>query len=360
MEEGLIHSTIAGDGWVHKYKKGEREMKKRVLSKILLMAMIVLMTSMPIWATAQKEDDGKIQIGWSANFLSHEFYQKARKGMEAKAAELGLELMITDANSDTSKQMSDIETMIAKGVDAIMITPVDSKAAATAVAFASERGIPVITESNPVEGTKTLVGANWYDNGVMIGKWTGEYLFENNITGNILLIGFPAFEDTTNVARGYKDGLAMTSANYSFVAEVDGQAMKETSLSKATDALTAHPEINVIFGINDDSAIGGILAYEAAGLDTSKLISGTHGFEGNAAAKAMHEDGTLSSGVALFPEVYGMTMVEAAYKAYLEEDLPDLYLSPMTVITQSNFLDFYSQDGNEYYLDFDKLAKADL
>lgn len=193
----------------------------------------------------------------------------------------------------------------------------------------------------------------------MIGEWIGNYLKDNNIEGKILVVGLPGLPNIANLQKGYKDGLNKSGAKFEIKAEVDGQGMKEQSLAVATDALTANPDINVILGINDDSVLGGIQAYKTMGRDTSKLITGTFGLEGNAGAKAMMEEGTLTMAMAYMPEYYGFKMVEAALKAAKGEELPDFYPSPVRIVTKENFNEFYTKNGDNYELNIAAVAALD-
>jgi len=303
--------------------------------------------------SGNKPTETKKKIGYVANFLSHEFYQRCIEGMKLEASAQGVELLVVDSNSDVNLQVSNIENYIAQKVDAIMLSPIDPKAVAQVVQKAKEAGIPVITESNKVDGAATMVGADWYSNGQQMGKWLGEYLESKGIVGKVLIVGFPSFQDTINIEKGFTEALKLASPDTVIAASVDGQAVKEKSLVAATDALTANPDINVIMGINDDSTLGAIQAYKAAGKDMSKLISITHGLEGNAGCKAMAEEKTLTAAYALFPEIYGESMMKAAIAAISNETLPELYKSPMAIVTADTLASFYTKTGEDYKINFE-------
>ena len=295
-------------------------------------------------------------IAWAANMLSHEFMQRVKTGMESRSADVGAELVVGDGNQDVSKQISDIENFVAQQVDAIVVTPVDNKALDTAVAAANEAGIPIIAEANKVAGTLTCVGANFVQHGYDTGAQLADLLPEN-VQAKILIIGLPEFEDCRQLVEGFKQAIDELGIDYEILAEVNGKGMKETALSLATDALTAHPEVNVIYGINDDSAFGGLQAYTAAGLSTDDLILFTHGFEGNAAGKAIMEDGVNLSGYAMFPEMWGFNMVDAATAAIAGETLPEIWESPGITMTAAQYSDYYSKVGDEYVLDIAAVKK---
>lgn len=305
-------------------------------------------------ATIQK----KVTIGWIANWLSHEFYQKAQIGMNAKAEELGVELAIVDGNADINAQLNAAENLITKKVDAIMFTCMDQNSLESVVKKANAANIPIITESLTTEGVTSCIGANFLSIGELMGEYIISAAQERGIELRILWAGYPAYQECADYNTAFKKALDDAGIKYKIV-EVDTEGMKEKSLQVSTDALTANPDINVIVGINDDATLGAIQAYKAAGLDTTKLLSLTRGFEGEPAIKALL-DGSLTAGFCMAPELYGAKMVEAAYKAAREEELPDLTVFQMTIITKDNLDTLFSETNGKYMFDLGKSKNPDI
>lgn len=329
-------------------------MKKKVLSVLLTATMLSGLMSGFTQTVMAGETEG-LKFGYVVNDMSHEWYQNIVKGAEARAAELGIELKVADAAMDVAKQVTQIENLLTEGVDVQIITPVDVKALSTVVADATSYDIPVITESNVVEGAKTYVGIDNASGGKKAGLWFAEYAKENNIDPKILIVGLPAFADCRQRVEGFKAGLDEAGLEYEIVQEVDGQGSKETSLKVSQDALTAHPEVNVIFGINDNATTGGMAAYKEAGLDESALTAIGFGFEGNVGREALLSGGPYKAAVAMFPDYVGVSLVDAAVMAANGEELPENYESGTVVITQDNFADFYTQDGDNYVTNFEAI-----
>src|SRR5205085_8206726 len=105
----------------------------------------------------------------------------------------------------------------------------------------------------------------------------------------ILDVGLPALSTTVARSKGFVDGIHSVLADATVAQSVDGKGLKDEAVKVAADALTAHPDVNIIFGINDDSALGGLQAYKAAGMDTSKLLVVGFGCEGKACKNALME-----------------------------------------------------------------------
>ena len=324
------------------------------MKKILGLALtMVLLISLGAGISVQAEKTPK--FGYVVNDMSHEWYQNIVKGAQARAAELGIELKVADAAMDVSKQVSQLENMITDGVDVLIITPVDVKALAAIMNEAAQANIPVVSESNVIEGAKTYVGIDNLSGGKKAGEWFAAYAKANNIDPKILIVGLPAFADCRMRVEGFKAGMDAAGLKYEIKQEVDGQGSKETSLKVAQDALTANPDVNVIFGINDNSTTGGMAAYKEAGLDESKLTAIGFGFEGVVGREALLSGGPYKAAVAMFPDYMGVSLIDAANKAFKGEELPENYESGTVVITQDNFADFYTKDGDAYKTNFEAI-----
>lgn len=319
----------------------------RVLSCVAVLSFTLLT------GCGEVEDDGRLKIGYVVNYMSHEWYQNICLAAEARADELDVDIIIADANLDISAQISKAENLIAQGVDVLVLTPVDAKALGPIVAEANRQGIHVLTESNPVEGSKSYVGIDNKASGKKAGLWYGDYAREHAIDSKILIIGLPNFDDCRQRVDGFKEGLAESGLAYEIVQEVDGQGMKERALKVAQDALTAHPDVNVIFGINDDSTTGGIAAYRAAGLDEEALIAIGFGLEGTVGRAALLAGGSYRTALAMFPEFVGTSLVDAAVAIAAGKVLPAHYETPTLMITSENFEQFYRAEGDDHVLRLD-------
>lgn len=302
--------------------------------------------------TDKASADKKLKIGYVCNFMSHEWYQNVTKGAKRRAEEKGVQLEIADANLDSAQQISFAENLMAKGIDVLALTPVDAKALKPVIEAAKAKNIIVVTESNPVGGEATCVGADNKAAGKMAGKWMGEYAKQNNIELKILAVGFPNFEDCRLRVEGFKEGLAESGGKYTVVQEVDSQGGKEKSLAVSTDALTAHSDINAIFGINDDSTQGAIQAYKSVGLDTNKLIAVGYGLEGIVGREALLNKTPIKAELGMFPDFVGASLIDASIAAAKGEKLPERFLTPTVMVTPDTYSQFYKQEGNNWVMDF--------
>ncbi len=303
----------------------------------------------------EKKDSEAIKIGFSAFSMAQEWYQNIANGAQARADELGIELLVADANNDSNTQVQSIESFIAQGVDAIIISPVDAKALAPVMKQAEQQGILVVTESNPVDGAVTTVGQSDYDSAYKAGEWYAQYATDNEIEPKLLILGYEALQNCRDRVAGFKKALDDAGVAYEVKTEVDG-GFREESLNAATDAFTANPDINTVFGINDDSALGAGAAIKAAGLNEDGIVNFIYGLEGIAGRSALEKGGMYKAGMAMFPEYVGVTCVDAAFAAINGEEIEEKTQSPTSVITNAEFDQYFIKDGDSYGLNFDAVA----
>jgi len=331
------------------------KLRKSFFVIFLVFSLVAMAGSLFAGGKTEGAGEKKLVVGYVVNYMSHEWYQNICNGARDRAAELGVDLKIADASLDVSKQISAAENFITQKVDVLALTPVDAKALGPVVKQAEKAGIPVITESNVVEGAKTYVGISNQVGGRKAGEWFVKYAKENKIDPKILIVGLPNFEDCRQRVAGFKEALAASDLKYQIVQEVDGQGLKEKALAVSQDALTAHPEVNVIFGINDDSTTGGMAAYKAAGLDESKLTAIGFGFEGAVGQNALLSKGPYKAALAMFPNFVGVGIIDAAVAIAKGETLPAHYETPTVVIDTTNFNQFYTKDGDKYKMNYEAI-----
>jgi ABC-type sugar transport system substrate-binding protein len=257
-------------------------------------------------------------VGHVTNYLVHEWYQNLTKGEQARASEYGINFSIEDANLDLNASLAAVDDYVSKNVDVLNFTPVNVEASGPKISQVAATGKPVICESSPTDGCTTLVSIDDYAAGYKVGVWAGNYVNEN-LGGKAVILDVTLKSLPTTVARstGFIDGItSILGGNATVAQSVDGSGLKDKAVQVASDALTAHSDVNVIFGINDDSALGGMQAYEAQGLDMANLLVVGFGCEGNACKDALAEGGPYKVSAAMFPEYQGRLLIDAGVAAF--------------------------------------------
>ncbi|WP_422528190.1 substrate-binding domain-containing protein [Serratia fonticola] len=271
--------------------------KLKVLGSVLAIGLAVFSQ-----ATLAKE----YKIGASLLTQQHPFYIDLADAMKAEAKKDDVVLNISIANQDLNKQLSDVEDFITKKVDAIIISPVDSKGVQAAIIKAEKAGIPVITVDVAAEGVPvvTHVATDNYAGGVEAGKLMGKLL---NGKGKVAIIDYPALQSVVARVDGFKKGLADTP-DVKIVAIQTGITRAE-ALTVAQNMMQAHPDLNGLFGFGDDAALAAVIAAKSARNDNIKII----GFDGMKEARdAVDNDKTFVAVIRQYPDQMGAKAIDAA------------------------------------------------
>ncbi len=179
--------------------------------------------------------------------------------------------------------------------DALIMTTIDTRYAHTLRERAIRQDIPLIAEGNPQDGAVYL-GIDNYETGHQLGQWSANY-FRRHCTGSahVLDIGVLSMSATRQRSKGFLDGLSAGLGDEVAALSIDGKGRYDSAYHMALDALRLHPEINLIFGINDDSILAGMQAYHDLGRDKSMLIAVSIGAEGNTIFDALMGKGRRQS-----------------------------------------------------------------
>ncbi|RVT82728.1 sugar ABC transporter substrate-binding protein [Rhodobacteraceae bacterium CCMM004] len=294
------------------------------------------------------------RIGYIVNYATHEWYQNVIKGMEDRAAELGIEIEVIDANLDIARQVAAAEDFMARDMDVIIMTPVNEEGVVPILRRAKADDMPVVLEGNPVQGMDVLVAICDYDTGYLAGVAAGELLKEEGRdTPRVMNVGLPLLSATILRSQGFMDGIQTIYPEAEMVHDLDGGGNPDRSQEVSSAALAADSDIDVIYGINDSSALGGLQAWRAAGLPEDDLLVVGTGAEGLAFLHEMFADGPFKLEAAMFPEMIGYTSIDTAVALFQGEDLPEHVVSPTTAVNVDNVTDFYSYDGESRQIQWD-------
>ncbi|MDP9835292.1 ribose transport system substrate-binding protein [Neorhizobium huautlense] len=256
-------------------------------------------------------------IGASLLTQQHPFYNELAKAITAEAKAKNVSVEISIANQDLNKQLADIEDFIVKGVDVIIMSPVDSKGALAAVARAEAAGIKVITVDVPVEGAKvaSYIGTDNYAGGVKAGELMAEQLGGK---GEVAIIDYPLVQSVVNRVNGFKEAIAK-HPDIKIVSIQTGITRAE-ALAVAQNMLQANPEITGIFGFGDDAALAAAVAVKSSGLTGKVKVIGFDGMP--EAIKAVDADPDFVGVIQQFPDQMGKLAVETAIKLKAGEEVP--------------------------------------
>ena len=215
-------------------------------------------------------------IGASLLTQQHPFYIELADAMKAEATAKDVKLEVAIANQDLNKQLADVEDFIVKGVDVIVLSPVDSKGVKAVIEKAQKAGIKVITVDVPANGVDvtSYIGTDNYAGGVKAGELMAKVLGDK---GKVAIIDYPTVQSVVNRIDGFKKAIG-EHKDVEIVAQQTGITRAE-ALAAAQNMLQANPDIQGIFGFGDDAALAAAVAVKSAGLEAQVKVIGFDGME---------------------------------------------------------------------------------
>lgn len=239
-------------------------MKKKVLSVILLMAMVATMLFGCGSKEETKEEGGDDaastpKIGITIQSLKNDYWAGVMGKLEEVLKEAGWKYTLIDCEDNAATQVSQIENFITDGCDFIMVHPSDAASVEGICGEALEAGIKVMCWDDPMENTT----ANWVlDNtalGKEIGKTAAEFINEHytaDAPAKVVTIGYPSTKVLLERENGIKAGLEEAcDGNYEIVASIEGLEAND-ALTNVETALQANPDATVFVGVGAGAMIG--------------------------------------------------------------------------------------------------------
>ncbi|MBS1695073.1 MAG: substrate-binding domain-containing protein [Actinobacteria bacterium] len=207
-----------------------------------------------------------IKITFSIEGLSHPFLVKQKQLAEEAARNNGVQINVVSANDDVNQQFNDIQTAIAQGTDALMMMPATTQGLDAVLAQAQSKDVPYFFSQKGMLGVQPVsqVLAPYANEGKQLGEWVVEnYKGQDNV--NVAVIsGIPG--DQSSDARVNSFLLPLLRAcTFNVVANQPGNYRRGDSEKAAQNMIAANPDIDLLFGANDEAALGGIAALNSSG-----------------------------------------------------------------------------------------------
>ncbi len=284
-----------------------------------------------------------IVIGYSISTLNNAFFVGMTKGVEKGAKKYGVKLLIVNANGDSAKQAADVEDLITKKVSAIIINPRDAEAIAPSVKKALDAGIPVFALDRGVTGVE--VTSFLETDNVAMGRLAADLIAEamkkkyGKVEGKVIeLVGLVGTTAARDRGKGFHEGLKKYPG-LKLVASQPADFNQEKAYNVTMNLILAHPDVDAIFGHNDDNTVGAVRALKAMG-KLKKVGEPGHiyivGIDGIAQALAEIRKGYIDCTISQEPVLMGEKAVEFAIDYLNGKEIPKHYYTPFTAVTKEN------------------------
>jgi fructose transport system substrate-binding protein len=290
--------------------------------------------------------EGDVIVGLITKTETNPFFVKMREGAQAIADQYGITLL-TAAGSfdgDNESQVTAIENMVTAGAQGILITPSDTAAIVPAIERAREQGVIVIaldTPTDPQEATDALFATDNYQAGILIGQYA-RAAFGDQPAVIALLNLAPGITVGQLRRDGFIAGFGIADGDAQIVCEQDTQGDQALGQTAMENCLAAHPDINLVYTINEPAAFGAYTALENAGVADNVMIVSV---DGGCAGVQGVVDGKIDATSQQYPLRMASLGVESVLHYALSGEAPTGYTDTgVTLITGAPVEGVNSQD----------------
>jgi len=272
---------------------------------------------------ANDEPGETVTIGFSGPAADHGWLAAINASAQAEAERYSdVEFRQAEGTNDANLQISQIETFINEGVDAIVLLPTDGAALTDVAIRAMEAGIPVVNVdrefSSPFAARTTILGDN-YGMGVSAGTYACQLVEENNLTDPVIaeIAGIDSLPLTQDRSQGFAD--ALEACGQTVDNRVAAEFTVESGEAEASNLLQAAPRIDIIWNHDDDQGVGVKAAFDNAGRNEFAFIGGA----GSANAMRWIQEGEMEATV-LYPPTQAADGIRLARLIAQSKGMTDL------------------------------------
>ena len=320
------------------------------MKKFLAVSLVLIVAASFSMMAAPKV--GVVQIT-----LEHEYQIILHQGYIDKAKAMGAEVTFAITEMSPEKTVTAAENLIAGGAQAIICAPGDPASWEAVLAMCKEKGVYILNDGSPQpEGPDhvAFIGTKSYSGGQKAGEFAVKWINKSLPKSTKVVVAhltLPTFTDCVQRNKGFEDYLKANMKRPYEIYSEQGMGSRQGGLTAMENLLQAHPDINVLFGCNDDSALGGMSAMMAAGKkDAENLVIG---FDG--ALKGFEEimkGGMFRCDIAQQPYLYAGMLMERAVKLITGKAKLATYVKEGTILIDTPVVT--AANAKEWY---DKYAK---
>lgn len=275
----------------------------------------------------------KYHFAYLVQDLGNQYWVTVAEGVKDKCNKLGIVVTVLDARTDPARQLANVEDVIEKKVDYILLSPWDQASGTTVVEAANKAGIPVSVLDIGIDEGKidTFIVSDNFEGGVLAGEYGLKLLADKSnpqVAHIQCQLGYVIPQ-----LRGDGFTKVMKDNGIRIVAKQPADSQRSLGMTVMQNILQANPDLDLVFSENDEMALGALEAVRAAGLmNQVKII----GFDGTADAIASITRNELTGSVAQQPYVLGEMGVEAGIKSLKGDTLPETTYIPTKLVTAEN------------------------
>ncbi|MDH0746797.1 sugar ABC transporter substrate-binding protein [Pseudomonas sp. GD03842] len=283
-----------------------------------------------------------VKIGVSMSQFDDTYLTYMREDMSKKAKAMGdVDLQYVDARNDVNKQLDQIQELIGKKVDALIVNPVDTAATARITKAATAAGIPLVYVNRRPDDPQLPQGvASVTSDDKEAGRMQMQYIADK-LGGKgtvVILLGELANNSTRDRTEGVKEVLKKYP-DIKIAEEQEGAWGRQKGMDITNNWLTQGRDFGAVLSNNDEMAIGASMALKQAGKKPGEVL--VAGVDGTPDGLAAVKKGDLTVSVFQDAKGQGEGSIDAAVKMVKKEALPQqAIVIPFRLITPDNVSTF--------------------
>lgn len=260
----------------------------------------------------------------------HDFFRTLEAGLQKEASRNGYKLFISYGEFDHRRQETQVKEFIAEKVDAIILAPCNSMAVGEAIVRANKARIPVFTVDIANLSGKGNVVSHIASDNLAGGRKAGALMADAlKGRGRVAIINHPNVTSVMDRVAGFREFL-QKYPDIDIVAEIPAWGQRDRAMAIMEDFLLMMPDLNGVFAINDDSALGAAQAVKAAGKSGKIIIVG---YDATPEARDAIAKGHIFGDVVQYPEEIGRLVIVAVRDYFRSRAVRPFIAVPVGVFT---------------------------
>ncbi len=326
----------------------------------MLIVLVLAVTMLVSFATVAYAEEGgamtpkngeTFKVGYTNYILVYNSWITLEAKMKEFCEDRGWEYVVTDANGDISKQISDMEDLAAQNCDLIFVNTTDPEMLTPTINAVVEDGTPVVALDNILSSDAKLVTTITADNrknGYLVGEWAADKV-QGDI--NAVIVSGIKGEQTGQYRRdGCIDGLIEArlqkdgEVNFNVVAQLYTDWHADTSITMMEDVLARNVDFNLIISEADVMALPIYSLLEENGMADKVIFAATADAQKEALELIQTTD-NYATGLNSFVQQAELGVAVAENYFNGERDFPDVTYTESACITKDNVDQYYDPNA---------------
>lgn len=305
-----------------------------VNAAILLLGILFLTGSGKKDYSANQKEKARL-IGASYMTMNNEFYKIVSEEIRARVEAEGDQWLLRDPALNADRQIEQIEQMLKKGIDVLVVTPVDWESLSSVLREAKEQGVFIVvvdSDVNDEELADCTITSDNYNAGVIVG----EYFLTQCEEARLVIMTHEAAKSGQDRVQGFLDTVSRKEG-IEIVKKIECEGQMEIAMPRLQEFIDTGEAFDSVFCLNDLSGVGVVAA-----LDENRMLDKVdiYGVDASPDSKVLIHEGMMKATAAQFPSEIGRKAGEIIYRLLSGEAVEKNIRIPVELVNKDNVEEF--------------------